>query len=148
MKISPDEIMESLLDAAKDEATATAAIMTLMAHVNDYKINDLIDSLVECGVIKPNNTSKQTTLSKKNNMNGLEHEMYKAMQASGWWTIGDESIEDMTDIAMSVCTQYTDRVEEILLSGLDNKAKVDSIKIVHKTLMSALNAKDSENDAS
>lgn len=52
MKVSPGQVIESLINAAKDESTATAAIMALMAHVNEYKINDLIDALIECGVIE------------------------------------------------------------------------------------------------
>ncbi|WP_180768234.1 hypothetical protein [Vibrio parahaemolyticus] len=44
--------MESLIEAAKDETTATAAIMALLAHVNEYKIPDLIDSLIESNVLK------------------------------------------------------------------------------------------------
>jgi hypothetical protein len=54
MKASPEQIMESLLNAAKDEATATAAIMALLANVNEYKIPDLIDSLIESNVLKTN----------------------------------------------------------------------------------------------
>ncbi|MCE7729653.1 hypothetical protein [Vibrio campbellii] len=54
MKASSEQIIESLVDAAKDEATATAVIMILLAHVNEYKIPDLIDSLIESNVLKPN----------------------------------------------------------------------------------------------
>ncbi|EHH1074832.1 MULTISPECIES: hypothetical protein [Gammaproteobacteria] len=52
MKASPEQVMESLIEAAKDETTATAAIMALLAHVNEYKIPDLIDSLIESNVLK------------------------------------------------------------------------------------------------
>ncbi|MFS1436180.1 hypothetical protein BCU98_00370 [Vibrio splendidus] len=51
LDISVDEIMEQLVDAAKDEVKATAAIMALLAHVNDYKIPDLINALKDSGVL-------------------------------------------------------------------------------------------------
>ncbi|WP_157940724.1 hypothetical protein [Vibrio lentus] len=54
MKASPEQVMESLIEAAKDETTATAAIMALLAHVNEYKIPDLIDALIESNVLKIN----------------------------------------------------------------------------------------------
>lgn len=54
MRATPEQIMEALFDAAKDESMAAAAMMALMAHVNDYKINDLIKALIECGVLKLN----------------------------------------------------------------------------------------------
>jgi hypothetical protein len=54
MKASPEQVMESLIEAAKDETTATAAILALLAHVNEYKIPDLIDSLIESNVLKIN----------------------------------------------------------------------------------------------
>ncbi|ARP06707.1 hypothetical protein K08M3_52230 [Vibrio alginolyticus] len=54
MKASSEQVMESLIEAAKNETTATTAIMVLLAHVNEYKIPDLIDSLIESNVIKAN----------------------------------------------------------------------------------------------
>ena len=54
MKATPEQVMESLTEAAKDEETATAAIMVLLANVNEYKIPDLIDSLIESNVLKVN----------------------------------------------------------------------------------------------
>lgn len=59
MRATPEQIMEALFDAAKDEFMATAAMMALMAHVNDYKINDLIEALIECGVLKLNENQQE-----------------------------------------------------------------------------------------
>ena len=65
-------------------------------------------------------------------MSNLKRKMYKAMQDSKWWPVGDESIEDMTEIAMKVTSEYTDNINEILLSGLDSPAKIESIKLMHE----------------
>lgn len=55
MTVKPEEIMASLQDAADKPELALAAIMILLANVNDYKINDVIDGLIEAGIIKNNN---------------------------------------------------------------------------------------------
>lgn len=54
MKASTEQVMESLIEAAKDETTATAALMVLLAHVNEYKIPHLIDALIESNLLKIN----------------------------------------------------------------------------------------------
>ena len=57
MLVKPEEIMASLQDAADKPELALAAIMILLANVNDYKINDVIDGLIEAGVIRNNNNN-------------------------------------------------------------------------------------------
>jgi len=56
LKATPEEIIESLIYASKNPDTSIAAMMALMAHVNDYKINDLVGALAECGVLKLNDS--------------------------------------------------------------------------------------------
>lgn len=68
-------------------------------------------------------------------MNKLEREMYKAMQDSGWWPVGEEAIEDMTKIAMSVANKYIDEVHGIMLCGHDDSVKLNSISYMHNDLI-------------
>lgn len=53
-KMAPEEIILQLAEAAKTEEKALAAIMALLAHVNEYKIADLVDALIETGALDPN----------------------------------------------------------------------------------------------
>lgn len=53
-KMTPEEVMLQLAEAAKCEEKALAAIMALLAHVNEYKIADLVDALIETGALDPN----------------------------------------------------------------------------------------------
>lgn len=69
-------------------------------------------------------------------MSKIKDEMYKAMESSGWWPIGEQPIKDMTDTAMTVTSIYTDSVLEVLLNGLDDSVKINMIKDLHHDLMS------------
>ncbi|MDC5753556.1 hypothetical protein [Vibrio europaeus] len=52
MKFTPEQIMEQLLEASKDETKAMSAMLVLLAHVNEYKIPEMLKALSEAGVLK------------------------------------------------------------------------------------------------